>query len=73
MRTPFLTPREVADRLRLSLDAVYRAIDRGDLQAVKVASRLRVSETALAAWLSSSAARASAATPPVRPIRKAVR
>ena len=68
----YFTPAEIADQLRLSKDAVYRAIDRGDLCAVKVASRLRVSQTDLDAWLSLSAVGADATTPNVQPIRKAM-
>jgi len=48
-QTRFLKPDEVAKRLRVSRDTVYRAIEAGHLPAVRLNERgsLRVPETAL--------------------------
>lgn len=46
-----LAPSEVAARCGLSRRAVYDAIRRGELPAVRLCSRLRVTPAAFAAWL----------------------
>ncbi len=46
-----LAPAEVAARCGLSRRAVYDAIRRGELPAVRLCSRLRVTPAAFAAWL----------------------
>ena len=38
----FLRPREAAALAGLSTRAIYRAIDRGELRAVRLCSRLRI-------------------------------
>jgi excisionase family DNA binding protein len=52
-QTAFLKPEEVAARLRVSRDTVYRAIASGQLRAVRLSERgsLRVPEDALEAAL----------------------
>jgi excisionase family DNA binding protein len=51
----FLRPREVAALAGLSTRAIYRAIDRGELRAVRLCSRLRIRRDAFEAWIGSSA------------------
>lgn len=48
-----LTVAEVADRLRVSTDTVYRRISSGELPALAIGARrpLRIDEDALDAWL----------------------
>jgi len=45
-----LTIPEVADMCGLSQKSIRRAIDRGDLPAMKLCSRLRISPDDVAAW-----------------------
>jgi excisionase family DNA binding protein len=46
-----LKPSDVAQRLRISEDLVYRLIDRGELEAALIGRILRISETGLTAYL----------------------
>lgn len=46
-----LTPAEVAERCGLSRAAVYRAIDRRELVASKICSRLRIRVEEVDAWI----------------------
>jgi excisionase family DNA binding protein len=46
-----LTPREVADLARLTVDTVYRFAKRGTLLAVKIGRHLRFREEDIARWL----------------------
>jgi hypothetical protein len=48
--TPTLKPKEIAALERLSQDAIYRAIQSGDLPARKVCGRLRVERVDDEAW-----------------------
>jgi excisionase family DNA binding protein len=50
---PFMTIKDVADACRLSESAVRRAIYDGELQAVKLRSRLRVTCADFDAWITS--------------------
>src|SRR4051812_45654798 len=53
-RTPAeerLTPEDVAGRCRLGRKAVSRAIERGELRATKICSRLRVLPQDVDAWI----------------------
>lgn len=52
---PFLSPIDVAHRVGLSRRAVYDAIRRGELPAMRLCGRLRISPDALEAWLAASA------------------
>jgi excisionase family DNA binding protein len=58
--SPLLTLAEVAERVQLSTWALRRAIDRGELIAFRPCGRIRVAESALAAWLDSTATGAEA-------------
>jgi excisionase family DNA binding protein len=70
----FLRPREAAALAGLSTRAIYRAIDRGELRAVRLCSRLRIPREAFDAWIASSTVRVGhrvappppPAPPPVR-------
>jgi excisionase family DNA binding protein len=53
----FLRPDEAAELAGLSKRAIYRAIQRGDLRAVRLCSRLRISREDFDAWVASSAVR----------------
>jgi excisionase family DNA binding protein len=55
----YMTPREAAGRLLISERAVRNAIGRGELRAVKVCRRVRITEEEFAAWV------AAAQIPPV--------
>lgn len=55
---PFLSPDEVARRIRLSRRAVYDAIRRGELPAMRLCGRLRISPADLDTWLAAGAVRA---------------
>ena len=46
-----LSPEDVAQACRLSRRAVYRAIDRGELPAVRLCSRLRIRPDDLERWI----------------------
>jgi len=55
MSDRLLTPAQVATRCGLSRRAVYDAIRRGELEAMRLCSRLRIRPEALEAWLDSNA------------------
>lgn len=38
----YLTAREVAERLRVSVMTVHRLVERGDLRAIRVGNQLRI-------------------------------
>jgi excisionase family DNA binding protein len=46
-----LSPEEVARRCGLSRRAVYRAIERGDLRASRLCSRIRIRAVDVDAWV----------------------
>ena len=50
-RARFLTPREVADQLRVSSMTVYRLIKSGELRAVRVGKAYRILEEDVDAYL----------------------
>lgn len=54
-RGQLLTPEDVARRCGLSRRAVYDAIRRGELPAMRLCSRLRVAPDAFEAWLAEAA------------------
>ena len=66
----FLRPTQAADLAGLSTRAVYRAIQRGELRAVRLCSRLRIPRDDFDEWIARSAVRVEPAPPPVavRPI-----
>ena len=49
-----LSPEDVAQHCGLSRKAVYRAIDRGELPAAKLCSRLRIRPEDVERWIDSS-------------------
>ena len=66
----FLRPVEAAALAGLSTKAIYRAIDRGELRAVRLCSRLRIPRDAFEAWIASSTVRSrppAAVVPPPAP------
>jgi excisionase family DNA binding protein len=56
-RAIFLRPREAAALAGLSTRAIYGAINRGELRAVRLCSRLRIPREAFDAWVAASAVR----------------
>src|SRR5918995_2964413 len=67
----FLRPAEAAALAGLSTRAIYRAIGRGELRAVRLCSRLRIPRDAFEAWIASSTVRVErrvvAVAPPAPP------
>ena len=66
----FLRPAEAAALAGLSTRAIYRAIDRGELRAARLCSRLRIPRDAFEAWIASSTVRVErrvVAVPPPAP------
>jgi excisionase family DNA binding protein len=53
----FLRPAEAAELAGLSTRAIYRAIERGDLRASRLCSRLRISREDFDDWVARSAVR----------------
>ena len=58
-----LSPQDVARRCGLSRKAVYRAIERGELRASRLCSRLRIRPDDVDAWLQASTVVPDLATP----------
>jgi excisionase family DNA binding protein len=52
--TALLSPEEVAGQCGLSRKAVYRAIDRGELRASRLCSRLRIRPEDVESWISAN-------------------
>jgi excisionase family DNA binding protein len=53
----FLRPAEAAELAGLSTRAIYRAIERGDLRASRLCSRLRIAREDFDDWVARSAVR----------------
>jgi excisionase family DNA binding protein len=53
----FLRPAEAADLAGLSTRAIYRAIQRGELRAVRLCSRLRIDREDFDEWVARCAVR----------------
>ena len=53
----FLRPAEAAKLVGLSSRAIYRAIQRGELRATRLCSRLRISRDAFDEWVARGAMR----------------
>ena len=51
MEAALLSPEDVATQCGLSRKAVYRAIERGELRASKLCSRLRIRPDDLDTWI----------------------
>ena len=63
----FPRPREAAALAGLSTRAIYGAINRGELRAVRLCSRLRIPREAFDAWVAASAVRREPPFVPVPP------
>lgn len=63
----FLCPREAAALAGLSARAIYGAINRGELRAVRLCSRLRIPREAFDEWIAASAVRRERPFVPVPP------
>jgi len=61
---PLLSLDQVAERCGLSVKAIRRAVDRGELPASKLCGRMRVDPTALAEWIERSRVGAEQSEPP---------
>jgi excisionase family DNA binding protein len=72
-----LRPGEAAALAGLSTRAIYRAIARGELRAVRLCSRLRIPRDAFEAWIASSAVPVERpdvfVPPPAPPVRGSFR
>ncbi len=62
---PLLRVSEAAELAGLSTRAIYRAIERGELRAARLCSRLRIPRAAFEEWIERSAVRP--AEPPAAP------
>jgi excisionase family DNA binding protein len=73
----FLRPAEAAALAGLSTRAIYRAIERGELRAVRLCSRLRIPRDAFDGWVASSAVHVVGppveVLPPVPQVRRSFR
>ena len=63
---PLLRVSEAAELAGLSTRAIYRAIERGELRAARLCSRLRIPRAAFDEWIERSAVR-PAEPPPALP------
>jgi excisionase family DNA binding protein len=63
-----LAPNEVASLCGLSRKAVYRAIERGELRASRLCSRLRIRPDDVDRWIEAAQVEPAAASEP-RPVR----
>jgi excisionase family DNA binding protein len=59
-----LTPTEVGELVGLKRDAIYRAIDAGQLKAVRLRGRLRSREDWVDEWVQASVVRPNRSTSP---------
>jgi excisionase family DNA binding protein len=70
MTDRLLTLDQVCERVQLSTWAIRRAIDRGELPAFKPCGRIRIAESALAAWLDSTTSGGSEGVAPRKSPRR---
>ena len=66
---PLLSPEEVAQRCGLSRRAVYRAIERGELRASRLCSRIRIRPEDVDAWIAANSILKPNTAPEPRPKR----
>ncbi|HSD78229.1 MAG TPA: helix-turn-helix domain-containing protein, partial [Solirubrobacteraceae bacterium] len=59
----FLRPAEAAEITGLSTRAIYRAIERGELRAARLCSRLRIPRAAFDEWVERGAVRVAERPP----------
>jgi excisionase family DNA binding protein len=62
------SPSEVAELVGLSRKAIYRAIERGELAASRVSSRLRIRPADIDSWLEAGRIETSATVAPPLPL-----
>lgn len=58
-----LSPEDVAQRCGLSRKAVYRAVERGELRAARIVSRLRIDPRDVEAWIRANVVDANCPAP----------
>jgi excisionase family DNA binding protein len=63
----FLRPAEAAELTGLSTRAIYRAIERGELRAARLCSRLRIPRAAFEEWVEACAVRRAEPAPVAYP------
>jgi excisionase family DNA binding protein len=63
----FLRPSEAAEITGLSTRAIYRAIERGELRAARLYSRVRIPRAAFDEWVDRCAVRAAECPPETDP------
>ncbi len=63
----FLRPAEAAEITGLSTRAIYRAIERGELRAARLCSRLRIPRAAFEQWVERCAVRSPERSPEMYP------
>ena len=63
-----LTPYEIAERCALSAKTVYRAIDRGELPAARLCTRIRVRASDVDAWILARQVRPRSVDVEIRPL-----
>jgi excisionase family DNA binding protein len=63
----FLRPSEAAEITGLSTRAIYRAIERGELRAARLCSRLRIPRDAFDEWVERCSVRAPEPAPTAYP------
>jgi excisionase family DNA binding protein len=66
----FLRPSEAAALAGLSTRAVYRAVQRGELDAVRLCSRLRISRAAFDDWIERNRVRPQEPAPPTTVLQR---
>jgi excisionase family DNA binding protein len=67
----YLAPKEVAHELRVHVSAVYRAVERGDLPAVRLSETgaIRIHRSAICAHVEAEATAATGGAATLRPSR----
>ncbi len=68
MTPRFLLPSEAAELVGLSPRAIYRAVQRGELEAVRLCSRIRIPREAFEKWIENSRVEPGEPAPPRPPV-----
>ena len=68
MNPKFLLPQEAAELVGLSPRAIYRAVQRGELEAVRLCSRIRIPREAFDRWIENSRVEPGEPAPPRLPV-----
>jgi excisionase family DNA binding protein len=66
----FLRPTDAAALAGLSTRAIYRAVQRGELDAVRLCSRLRISRAAFDDWIERNRVRPKEPAPPTTVLQR---